>query len=150
MQYRIAPPSGEETLIGWLSNDTSNESEEQAYAQVRDTKETIEVIALRRINSGYGLMDGDEDLLQKIHEPGVAKAMAQQTLRLPLQLSAPWQIESTLCELEKIHSKHFSSWDTQHWLKGALGILFDKDGQTELNGFLLRYDKTYGLSTERK
>lgn len=150
MQYRIAPPSGEETLIGWLSNDTSNESEEQAYAQVRDTKETIEVIALRRIDSGYGLMDGDENLSQRIHEPGVAKAMAQQTLRLPLQLSAPWQIESTLCELEKIHSKHFSSWDTQHWLKGALGILFDKDGQTELNGFLLRYDKTYGLSTERK
>lgn len=58
--FRIGNPDTDfledegETIIGWLNNSNEVNTEEAAFAQVRDTKETIEVIALQE-NQNYQL-----------------------------------------------------------------------------------------------
>lgn len=137
------------SLMGWLEYSTPNETEERVYAQVRDTQETIEVIALKKIGEGYGIFGEEEDLSHREGEAQVAKRLAQQTLRLPNPLSAPYCIDATIRELEDIHSRHFSHWHDQPWLKGQLGLLFDENSQSTINGYLLQYDGKYGLTYER-
>lgn len=134
------------SLIGWLKNSSPNENEERAYAQVRDTQETIEVIALQTTGEGYGFIGGGEDLSKRIDDNAVAKAIAQQTLRLPNVLSAPYRIDRTIRELERFNHDHLRDWQSQPWLKGMLGILFDQDYHFSLNGYILIYDKNFGLT----
>lgn len=153
--YRIESPqvasvaSKHKSLIGWLMNSTPIETEERVYAQVRDSQETIEVIALKKCGDGYCLFDSEEDISSKVGDFTIAKKMAQQTVRLPSQLSAIYHIDSTIQELESIHGANFSNWHDQPWLKGALGIIFDEEDKVVLNGFVLRYNKKYGLTYER-
>ena len=151
--YRIDKPprkSSGASLVGWLKNNHPNESEEKAYAQVRDTQETIEVIALQKTGGGYGFIGGGEDLSKQIDDNAVAKAIAQQTLRLPSVLSAPYRIDRTISELEKFNLDHLGDWQSKPWLKGALGILFDQDYHFSLNGYILKYNKSLGLTYEEE
>ena len=137
------------SLIGWLSNTHPNESEERAHAQVRDSTETIEVIALKKIDDGYGVFGSSEDISGKIYDAYTAKNLARHTVQLPQALSAPYRIDHTIKELEHYNIKYLKGWQDQSWLKGALGIIFDERNEFTLNGFLLHYDLEYGLSFER-
>ena len=60
-------------MIGWLKNLHPNDSEEKAYAQVRDIEDTVEVIALKKISDGYGLFIENKDISQNITDPIIAK-----------------------------------------------------------------------------
>jgi len=74
----LKPTLGRKTsLVGWLKNSNPNESEENAYAQVRDTQETLEVIALQKVGDNYGFMGSDEDISKRIDDATVAKKIAQ-------------------------------------------------------------------------
>ena len=153
--YRIANPVLKKSrvrtnsLIGWLKNLHPNESEEKAYAQVRDIEDTIEVIALKKISEGYGLFKENQDISQNIADPIIAKKVAQNTLRLPMSLSKAYNIDQTINELERYNNSHLSQWRNSSWLKGALGIIFDKNNEFILNGFKLLYDEKYGVTIER-
>lgn len=136
------------SLVGWLKNTNPNESEEKAYAQVRDTQDTIEVIALQQLEKGYGLIGSNQDISDRLDDGAIAKKVAQQTLKLPNVLSAPYSIDRTIQELEEYNLRHLKDWQSQPWLKGALGILFDQDLCFELNGYILKYDKHFGLTHE--
>lgn len=150
--YRIdhplfkSTPGRKASLVGWLKNSNPNESEEKAYAQVRDAQETLEVIALQKVGDGYGFMGCNEDISKRIDDAAVAKKIAQQTLRLPHVLSAPYRIEHTIEELETFNLHHLREWQSQPWLKGTLGILFDEDYHFLLNGYILVYNKNFGLT----
>lgn len=146
----IKPRNEDDTsLVGWLKNTNPNESEEKAYAQVRDTQDTIEVIALQQLEEGYGLIGSNQDISDRLDDGAIAKKVAQQTLRLPNVLSAPYRIDRTIQELEKYNLQHLKDWQSQPWLKGALGILFDQNHSFELNGYMLKYDEHFGLTHER-
>lgn len=129
-------------LIGWLNNLHPNESEERAYAQVRDTHETIEVIALKKIGSGYGIFGELQDISVAIDDPDIARKLASQTLRLPSWVANTY---ATIEALEKYNSEHLSSWRQTHWLKDALGIIFDEQNQFQLAGLHISYDEKYGI-----
>ena len=152
--YRIDDPLREPrrrnrgSLVGWLKNSNPNESEEKAYAQVRDAQETIEIIALKQLGTGYGLIGTNRDISNQIGDGAIAKKIAQHTLRLPYVLSAHWRIDRTIQELEEYNLRCLREWQSQPWLKGSLGILFDKDYRFKLNGYILRYDKHFGLTYE--
>lgn len=137
------------SLVGWLKNTNPNESEEKAYAQVRDTQDTIEVIALQQLEKGYGLIGSNQDISDRLDDGAIAKKVAQQTLRLPNVLSASYSIDRTIQELEEYNLRNIKDWQSQSWLKGALGILFDQDLCFELNGYILKYDEHFGLTHER-
>ncbi len=138
------------SLIKWLNNVHPNQSEEYGYAQVRDSEETIEVIALKACDDGYSFIDSDEDVSNNISIPSVAKKIASSTLRLPLQFSMYGNADKTIKELEKYNIKHLSNWQNQTWLKGSLGIIFDNNCNFELDGKTLYYDRKYGLSHRKE
>lgn len=138
------------SLVGWLEKNHPNESDEMAYAQVRDIQETLEVIAIERIGAGYGIIGTKEDISEKIDDPVIAKQVAQQTLRLPNILSVGYRIDDSIKELEEYKRNYLKNWDSQAWLKGALGIIFDNEGCFKLNGYILKYDRHYGLICEKE
>ena len=138
------------SLIKWLNNDHPNQSEEHGYAQVRDSEETIEVIALKVCGDGYSFIDSDEDISNNIDIPSVAKKIASSTLRLPLRFSMYGNADKTIKELEIYNTKYLSNWQNQEWLKGSLGIIFDNNGNFELAGKTLHYDRKYGLSYRKE
>lgn len=146
--FRLDKPDlrGRKNLDGWLQSQYAEESDQKSVAQVRDIKETVEVIALQAIGTDYGFFDTNEDLSQKIDQIAVQKEIAKHTLRLPLQLSAFYAIDDTIAELETFNKKYLSHWQDVVWLKGDLGIIFDDNHNFILNGFQLHYSSKYGLS----
>ncbi|MDU5808793.1 MAG: CRISPR-associated helicase Cas3' [Finegoldia magna] len=140
------------TLIDWSNGVCTNLTEETAYAQVRDTNETVEVIALQKIGKGYGLFGNGEDLSSKISDFTVAKEIAKQTITLPIAMTKNYNIDETIRELEKFKIENLSDWQKSQWLKSSLAIIFDENGYVDLqNGFRLHYSKKCGLSyTKRK
>lgn len=153
--YRILPPvlkecfGVEENLIGWLKNPTYNDSEEKACAQVRDINDSIEIIALKKIGKGYGLFEDNEDISAQISDVKIAKKVAQQTLTLPIVLSATYNIDHTISELEKYNLQFLKTWQESPWLKGSLGIIFDEKQEFILNNIKLKYSEEYGIMAER-
>lgn len=136
-------------LTGWLRTSTPNESEERAFARVRDIDETIEVIALKKIGEGYGFFGSDEDISSKIGDLRINKEVAKHTLTLPKTLSVNHNIDKTIEELEKFNIKNLINWQNETWLSGLLGIIFDEKDEFYLNGYKLKYSAKYGLSCER-
>lgn len=152
--FRIARPAGasirRNTIIGWLDSSVINQSEERAYAQVRDINETIEVIALKKVEDGYGLFNEEVNLSHEIDDFNISKEIAKHTLRLPFALSYPKVIDETIDLLEKENERTLKDWQNQSWLRGSLGIIFDENNQYRLNGYLLTYDTKYGLTYDKE
>lgn len=139
----------EQNLIGWLNYDMPFDSEEWAAAQVRDTQETIEVIALKEYGEGYTLFGEARDLSFEVDIPAVQKEISRRTLRLPLALSTYYRITQTIDELEKFNLKHLASWQQSTWLRGTLGIIFTEHNEFIINGFRLKYCQRLGLTYEK-
>ena len=139
-----------ETIIGWLNNSNEVTTEESAFAQVRDTKETIEVIALQYNENGIGLFADNNDILNNINDYYFSKIIASNTLKLPQVLSQEYNITKTIESLEKYNLKYLPDFQNSTWLKGSLAIIFDKNGIFEINDYILKYSIKYGLSYERK
>lgn len=138
------------SLIGWLDSSAKDKGEEYASAQVRDSNDTVEVIALKKIGNGYGLFDDDIDLSNQVDDYNISKKIAKHTLRLPYALSYPRIIDDTIEKLEIENRKYLSDWQDQPWLKGTLGIIFNENSQYYLNGYFLRYDTKFGLIYEKE
>lgn len=141
------------TLHEWLDHPAEYESDEGGHSQVRNSDESIEVIALRKLDYGYGTLFDEfsgKDISEQVCQPEVGMIIAGETLRLPRPLCLPGTIENTLHELESLYRKEFQNWDESSWLKGTLGILFDEEMNCNLNGYLLHYDKKYGLSYQKE
>lgn len=154
--FRIGNPDTDflededQTIIGWLNNSNEVNTEEAAFAQVRDTKETIEVIALQKNKNGIGLFGDNDDIYEKIDNYNISKLIAANTLKLPQILTENYNINQTINFLEKYNLKYLSKFQDSAWLKGSLGIIFNKDGFFEINDYVLKYSNKYGLSYERK
>lgn len=150
--YRISAPVlnktifNNNTLIGWLNNDLINQSEEKANAQVRDINESIEVIALKKQESGYSIFGEELDISKAIEKTNIAKEIAKNTILLPSIFSQPYKIDETIEELEKYNLKHLKKWQESIWLKGTLGIIFDDNNEFELCGRKIKYNIKYGIS----
>ena len=147
VKNRIDPERN--NLIRWLNNPDNSDSDEKAAAQVRDTTETIEVIALKKIGEGYGTFDSEIDISSQIEMPKIAKKLAMNTIRLPNFVTMRIGVEETINELEEYNRRHLANWQEQPWLKGSLGLLFDENGRCTLHGINLRYDSTFGLREDQ-
>lgn len=136
--YQIEAPDDEETLHGWLDNDSGTDlKDSKAEAAVRDTNESIEIVLLYQDDKGYNLLNGQsiEDVYDNI--------IAQQLIRLPHALTI--NIDRSIEELEKITTKHFPQWKDSNWLKGSLALVLDKNKETEFNGYSVKYSRDLGL-----
>ena len=149
--YRLSSPvlkkriSKEPNLIGWLNNQSKNSGEEDGNSQVRDTQDTIEVIALKKIKGGYTTFDSDEDMSESIEDVKTAKRIASCTIKLPNRLSKSYNIDKTIRELEDFYINNLQKWDNSAWLKGTLCAMFDENNECSINGVNMVYDERYGL-----
>lgn len=139
-------------LIGWLDTSVTFDSEEDAFAQVRDAEESIEVIVLMKFGTGYGYFGKEEDISSQVENYKVAKEIAKQTLKLSSAIAryACGSVQKTIEWLEDYNRKNLYSWQKQPWLKGSLGILFEsvddgKTGKFYLGDVILMYNYEIGL-----
>lgn len=150
LTYRLKDPREgirprRNNLIGWLKNPDHSDTEETAVAQVRDIQETIEVIAVKGIGKGYGTFRDSKDVSSEISKPEVARELSRHTIRIPSYVTRGIGISNTIEWLEKYNKNHLWEWQSQPWLKGELGVIFDESGEFKLNGKCLKYDNEYGL-----
>lgn len=143
-------------LIGWLDTAVTFDSEENAFAQVRDAEESIEVIMLMKYGTGYGYFGKKEDISGQVKNYKVAKEIAKQTLKLSSSIArvAFGSIQKTIEWLEDYNKKNLYSWQQQPWLKGSLGIIFEpvddgKTGRFYLGDMTLMYNYDIGLHVFR-
>lgn len=141
--YQIAQPEDDETLHGWLdnSNKASELSDVKAEAAVRDTKESVEVILLRKKDSEYYLLSGEniEDISDDI--------VAQQIIRLPHALTM--DMDKSIETLENITKTNFPEWKDSAWLRGAIVLVLDENNESEFRGYKVKYSSDLGLSYEK-
>lgn len=155
LTYRINEPrrivrADKYNMIAWLKNPDYSDCEETVVAQVRDIRETIEIIAVKKVDNGYGTFEKGEDISGRIKEPKIAKELARQTIRIPNYITDRKGIMKTIDFLEEYNLNYLSDWQNQPWLKGALGIIFDENGGFELNGVRLKYDNEFGIREEKE
>lgn len=150
LTYRLEDPKEcvsprRNNLIRWLKNPDHSDTEEMAVAQVRDIQETVEVIAVKRTGNGYGTFRDNKDISSEISKSEVAKEISRHTIRIPGYVTRGIGISNTIEWLEEYNKKKLWEWQSQSWLKGELGVIFDEDGEFELSGKCLKYDNEYGL-----
>nr|WP_072536944.1 CRISPR-associated helicase/endonuclease Cas3 [Anaerococcus mediterraneensis] len=156
--YRLDKPLkkiGErKNLSHWLknSNKMAESSDIKANAQVRDSADTIEVIALKACEGGYEFFDQGGSLDPSDNK--TAMEIAKRTIKLPNSVyfdkENGYIIDKVIEELEKYYLENLSAWDKQSWLKNNLAIIFDDNNEFSLEGKVLLYDKKYGLIVKKE
>lgn len=148
---KLIPSSNpkDDNLYGWLKSSMVG-NDQKGLAQVRDSLNSIEVILLKKCGSGYSFIDGDKDLSGKESDYKVSKAIANQTINLPSIFSKPFLVDSTIDLLERDNIRRLSSWQSNSWLKGALGIILDENNSYSLGDWTLTYDLKYGFKYKKE
>lgn len=153
--YRLQPPesnkiSDDKNIIEWIkySNAKAEASEIKASAQVRDSDDTIEVIALKKCEGGYEFFD--EKGILNPQDNKTAIKMAQHTIRLPRAVYYGYGIDKVIKYLEDYYNENLKEWDNQSWLKNTLGIVFDVNNEFRIFDKILRYDTKYGLTVKKE
>jgi len=151
--YRIDSPGSSDimqkkTLLGWTSNRIVMDTEERCYAQVRDITDSIEVVVLKEVDGGYGVIGSDKDISGYILEASVAREIAKNTIILPQVFS--YEIDKNIEELERYCLKNLTEWRQSPWLSGALGIVLNSNNEFKLGKYIIHYDEKYGVSYRKE
>ena len=148
-KFQIADPSLNnktkvplKKLLSTQSHLIENNEEIKAQATVRDIKETVEVILLKRNEENeLTLVNGKE--INYIS----SKEIAQQVIRLPQAVS--YNIDKLIAMLEKNTRNNAPDWQDDVWLKGSLALILDNKNEVELEGYTLTYSSKIGLSVSK-
>jgi CRISPR-associated endonuclease/helicase Cas3 len=144
-------------LVGWVAAGAGDADDSRAgRAQVRDSRESLEVIVVERREDGSlatvpWLADGKGGLelpQDRVPSPKAARAAATCGLRLPIQFSYADVMDKAITELEELYVPAWQVKDS-HWLAGQLILALDADCQTRLAGFQLQYSERDGLEVTR-
>ncbi|MEV6400225.1 CRISPR-associated helicase Cas3' [Streptomyces sp. NPDC051907] len=149
-------------LFGWVTAGVGDADDtRQGRAQVRDSRESLEVVVVqRRADGALATVDwldpdrrgrplgGLELPTDQVPTPVAARAAASCGLRLPIQFSYAEVMDRAIGELEELHVPAWQAKDS-HWLAGQLILALDEDCQTQLAGFTLNYSKSDGLAVTR-
>lgn len=157
--------SGRKTLAGWyMTKDFDARDQDYGPRAVRDTQETVEVLALEMRGGEVHLLPwvGDEAKgvgrgaqvdTAWVPDDETAQLAAQSAVRLPQSLCKPECIEQVIGELETAGGPFVGSWQESPWLAGCLPLLLKRDGDgrlsTTLNGRIVTYDRGEGLVVEQ-
>ena len=156
--YRLDKPLKKvaegKNLSYWLknSNKMAESSDVKANAQVRDSSDTIEVIALKTCEGGYEFFDQEGALDPSDNR--TAMEIAKRTIKLPNSVyfdkENGYIIDKIIEDLEKYYLENLSAWDNQAWIKNSLAIIFDSNNEFRLWDKVLLYDEKYGLIVKKE
>ena len=157
--------SGRKTLAGWyMTKDFDARDQDYGPRAVRDTQETVEVLALELRGGEVHLLswvgDGAKGVGRGaqvdtawVPDDETAQLAAQSAVRLPRSLCKSECIERVIGELEIVGGPFVGSWQESPWLAGCLPLLLKRDGDgrlsTTLNGRIVTYDRGEGLVVEQ-
>lgn len=144
-------------LIGWVDAGVGDTDDTRAgRAQVRDTRESLEVLVVQRLSDGtirtLPWLDEGRGAREVPTEMApswdVARTVAACGLRLPFQFSIPEVLDQAIEELE---AECIPAWQSNesHWLAGELVLMLDESCEARLAGFDLRYTRADGLEVTR-
>lgn len=140
--FQIANPKTKPgvTIHDWLGRSLGSvdQDEQKASAAVRDIRETVEVILVRRTKEGKFLLDGRR--LSDVPSQDIA----QQLIRLPVAVTP--RVDQAIEKLENLTSTYFSGWQSDVWLKGALALPLDENLAITFAGWQLTYSSKVGLT----
>ncbi|NEA43848.1 type I-E CRISPR-associated protein Cse1/CasA [Streptomyces sp. SID11385] len=141
-------------LIGWIDAGVGDADDTPVgRAQVRDTKEGLEVLVVRRrvdgslctlpwLDKGRG---GLELPVDAVPSALAARAVAASGLRLPYHFtSSPQTLDRTLAELEELYVPAWQEKES-HWIAGELILALDEEGRAVLAGQQIVYHPEEGL-----
>lgn len=153
------------TLLGWYTpKDAPARDREYGPRAVRDTTETVEVLAVELRGAEVHLLPwiGDEasgvELGAQVDtawapDDATAQLAAQSAVRLPQSLCRPDRIEGLINELEQACGPYVGSWQESPWLAGCLPLLLRRDERGRLCatvcGWAVTYSREEGLVVER-
>ncbi len=154
------------TLVDWYApKDLATHDQDYGPRAVRDTGETVEVLALELREGGVHLLPWIGDEAQGVEygaqvdtawvpDDATAQLAAQSAVRLPQSLCRPEELEDLIDELEKACGPYVGSWQESPWLAGCLALLLERgeDGKfsTVLRGRVVTYSRENGLVVERR
>ena len=157
--FRLDKPklecSDEISLNGLLDN-TYIDSEELCQAKVRDIGSSIEVIAVKKNGTGYGLFQEKKDISEELSKASIARKLACQTLSLGESIihmereKEDDKEEGLIRYLEDYNRRELPEWQNEAWLKGSLGLIFDENNDFPLKNIVLHYDEKFGLQWHKK
>jgi hypothetical protein len=141
-------------LVGWLDTSiTDDPSGKRAEASVRDIEDSLEVLVVQRRDKAHYMMPwlaefpGRKIPADTPPNGELAQAMAECSIQLPRELC--WNLDKTIEELEKIALHELRAWQQSPWLKGELFLVLDEQFSTELCGYHLQYDQSYGMLSKK-
>ncbi len=152
--YLLGPPiTGADSMFDAMRAGFGQVDEDSPQGQrcVRDGGDSIEVIVVQRgadgidrVPSWVGERPGEPLPLREypIEDPGLARALARCSLRLPFALSNEGVIDSVIKNLE---SNVFPGWAKTPYLSGMLALVLDEDASAALADHRVTYDRRYGL-----
>lgn len=124
--FRLASPIQGRPSIVNLLNMPVGDGDERGYAAVRDGTDALEVVLIYESELGQVYDFDYYNLLER-------------SIKLPMIFSQPFLIDRIIEELEKNFRNQ----------RGDLFLLLDKNGETELCGYRLKYKKERGLEYEK-
>ena len=152
-------PGRAASLVGWLRDSYSLTDDAKARAAVRDTDESIEVVAVRKRCDGFELFPwvaSDKNGLPSggflgngfdVPDDETARLAANCTVTLPPALSAAWNYECVIDALET--QAQVPGWRESRWLRGQLIMAFDSSFnasiETDAYAYRLHYSREAGL-----
>lgn len=152
--YRIDKPHtgiGKKSIMGLLSNSVTENSEEAGIAQVRNSRESIEIIVLKKVGSGYGIFSDGNDIKEQIDIPYIAMKIARETISLPAQFTRTTKAtEHCIRELEAYRQTHMAEWKCQPWLHDSLALIFDDNASCTFCGYTLKYNQELGILCQKE
>lgn len=148
-------------LFGACIDDSNSKlGVDKGQCAVRDTQETIEVmLAIRRDTEvrllpwigdpGHGMEHGCRIPIDSVPDDGIAKLLAQSSVRLPLQMCRNEDIDDLIDELEKRCGPYVGAWQDSFWLAGRLALLLEEEEGTfsaTVHGWRVNYSRNHGIS----
>lgn len=144
-------------LVGWLRESLTITDENVARATVRDSQESIEVIAVQeRDRSLYVFpwvnnVDGSAPVSRELGngdeapDDDTARLVATCTVSLPPALSGSWNAERVIKAIET--SYPMPGWQESRWLKGQLVLVFDESDEAVIDTGIVVYRLRYAQGT---
>lgn len=147
------PFTGTASLLDSMTAGLGRVDEDSPRGQrcVRDGGESIEVVVVQRTADGDQVpawvpFRGGEPLPIREYpvDPGVARALARCTLRMPFSLTHEGIYDATIRDLER---NYFPGWNDSPHLRGMLALVLDEDlsARFEEARCTVTYDRRYGL-----
>ncbi len=152
-----------DTLVDWYApKDLATRDQDYGPRAVRDTGETVEVLALELREGSVHLLPWIGDEAQGVEygaqvdtawvpDGATAQLAAQSAVRLPQSLCRPEELEGLIDELEKTCGPYVGSWQDSPWLAGFLVLLLERVRlpqslcrPEELEGLIDELEKTCG------